>query len=123
MSYSSTAPSSKPSILALVHDIGRGDIEYVRIADQIERPGKLLSNRTITVSRGGTVDIVAHKSSGMGYGRVTYSPGLRAMRKLRGEHVTYRFSVPRDARPGTQFVVGALGSAKENGFEFFVRVS
>jgi hypothetical protein len=122
-SISETSISHEPNALAFVHDIGRGDLEYVRIADRVEDPGALLANKMVSLARGGMLDVVVHASGGMGYGRVTYTPGLKALRKVRGNTITYRFRIPRDVRRGTQFLIGALGSDSARAFQFVVRVA
>jgi hypothetical protein len=100
-----------------------GSVLYVRIDHNPARPDLLLSEQTLYVAPGATVDVLAAESSVMGLDRVGYTPGLRAQRKLRKGIITYRFQVPEDAAAGAAYVVQCLGESEHPTFSFSIQVS
>jgi hypothetical protein len=115
--------NAAPVAQQLLVDLGIGQLQYVRLADKMENPGSLLANRTITMTRGGMLDVLAQRTSSMGPGKVVYTPGLRAWRKIAGDVITYRFSIPEDAPVGATYTIRALGNAQKSPFTFVVRAS
>lgn len=80
-----------------------------------------LANKTFNLIQGGFIDIVAPVDSSMAMNRVTYTPGLKALRKCNGTRLTYRFQVPTDSRPGDVFTISALGNGTKPPFTFLIR--
>jgi hypothetical protein len=115
--------SRSPVAQQLLTDLGIGQLQYVRLSDRLDNPGSILANRTITMTRGGMLDVLAERGSSMGPGKVVYTPGLRAWRKIAGEVITYRFSIPEDAPVGATYTIRALGNAHKNSFTFVVRAA
>lgn len=104
----------------LMSNLGLGRLEYVRLHCQrtVSEALNLLSNRTISLARGGQMDVVVPVDGPMGTGNVVYTPGLKAWRKLRGDVITYRFQIPDDSPLGQTYTVRALGAP---GFVFVLR--
>jgi hypothetical protein len=107
----------------LLGDAARGRLEYLRIALRVDDPGAVLADRTLTVGPGATVDVVAERASPMGLGRVSYAPGLRGLRKVVGDLITYRFFVPADTQAGAIYSINAQGVDGRRAFNFFLRVT
>ena len=120
--FSPVLPESMMS-QALLTDSTRGRLEYLRVALRVDNPGAVLADRTLTVCHGATVDVVAERTSPMGLGRVSYAPGLRGLRKVVGNLITYRFTVPVSAAAGSLYSVSAQGADGQRAFNFFLRVA
>jgi hypothetical protein len=102
---------------------GFGEVMYVRIDHNPQRPDLLLSDQTLYLAPGATLDVLASEASVMGLDRVGYSPGLRAQRKLKDGVITYRFQIPDNALPGAAYLVQCLGELDLPSFSFTLQVS
>lgn len=99
-----------------------GAAEYLRIHGNPTNPGRTLDGQRVRLVRGGMVDVVAEARGGIGLGRVSYDPGLRASLKRCEETFTYRFEAPADATSGTVYQVAVWGSAEQPAFRFTIEV-
>ena len=100
-----------------------GSVMYIRIDQHPKAPGVLLAEQTLYLAPGGTLDILADRTSAMGLDRVGYTPGLRAQRKVAEGRITYRFQVAEDAVPGAAYLVQCMGESEQAAFAFTLQVS
>jgi len=100
----------------------KGAAEYVRVHGNPSNPARTLDGQRVKLARGGMIDVVADARGGLGLGRITYGPGLRAGVKRGDEQFTYRFEVPRAAETGEHFEVAVWGSAEQPAFRFTIEV-
>ncbi len=99
-----------------------GAAEYLRIHGTPSNPGRTLDGQRVKLVRGGFVDVVAEARGGIGLGRISYDPGLKASLKRSEDTFTYRFEAPRDATHGTVYQVAVWGSAEQPAFRFSIEV-
>lgn len=98
------------------------DIEYVRLQGHTTNPGNVLNDKKVLLAAGGTLDMVSESRGGVGVGRISYAPGLRAALKRGEEFLTYRFQVPPTATAGTSYQVTCYGHDMVAPFHFTIEV-
>ncbi len=98
------------------------DIEYLRLQGHTDNPGVVLNEQRIYLAPGGALDVVAESRSGVGIGRISYTPGLRAALKRGDEFLTYRFEVPDEMETGECFQVSCYGHDTVPPFRFTIEV-
>jgi hypothetical protein len=98
------------------------DIEYLRLQGHAENPGAVLHEQRVYLAAGGTLDMVAEARGGVGVGRISYSPGLRAALKRGEDFLTYRFEVPSEAERGETWQVTCHGHDSVPSFHFTIEV-
>lgn len=97
-------------------------VEYLRLQGHAENPGALLHGQRLSLSPGGTLDLVAEARGGLGVGRVSYGEGLRAAIKRGEDLFTYRFEVPLNAELGASYRVTCFGHDAVPTFQFTIEV-
>ena len=99
-----------------------GAAEYVRVHGDPSNPARTLDGQRVKLVRGGMIDVVAVSRGGLGLGRISYGPGLKAGVKRGDDTFTYRFEVPRAAAGGEHFEIAVWGSAEQPAFRFTIEV-
>lgn len=82
-----------------------GSVLYVRIDAIQHAPEHLLADQTVYLAPGGFLDIVVDHESSMGMDRVSYTQGVRALRKPNKGLLTYRFEIRTDDRVGSCYLI------------------
>jgi hypothetical protein len=99
-----------------------GAVEYIRLQGHAANPAAILDKQRIVLAPGGMLDMVSESRGGLGVGRISYTPGLRAALKRGEDYITYRFEVSATALEGTSYQVTCYGNDVVPSFHFTIEV-